>query len=129
LSLPNGKIQREHTDYQSELLFPVFSGIVSFDDSTTLDIREGSVRRRVRILKGECVIFQGNVIHSGSSYLKSNRRLFFKAMPAGYDLPTRADNTVTILRENCDFCHYSFKSKDEKNYHNKEGVCGKGYLV
>jgi hypothetical protein len=79
-------MQRDHTDYQSELLFPVISGIVSFDDSTTLDIREGFVRRTVRILKGECLIFRGYVIHSDSSYKKYNRRLFFKAMPVGCQL-------------------------------------------
>jgi hypothetical protein len=48
-------------------------------------------------------------------------------MPAGYDLPAQADNTVTILREICDYCHYSFKCKHEKDYHNREGVCSNDY--
>ena len=39
-SKPGGPIQREHQDYPS-LDFPVFSIIVSLDDSTTLDIVEG----------------------------------------------------------------------------------------
>ena len=35
-SLPDGVIQREHAYYPGELLFPVFSGIISFDDSIRL---------------------------------------------------------------------------------------------
>ena len=48
-SKPSHFIQKEHVDYMA-LHFPVFSGIVSFDDKTTLDIREGNERKRIRIL-------------------------------------------------------------------------------
>jgi hypothetical protein len=67
-STPGGPIQREHQDYPS-LDFPMFSIIVSMDDSSTLDIFEGSSRRRrIRILQGECLIFTGELLHT--------RRLF-----------------------------------------------------
>lgn len=129
LSEPGGQIQREHTDYPSDLPFPVFSGIVSIDDSTTLNIRDGNMRRCVRILAGECLIFNGNVIHSGSSYSTQNRRLFFKAIPYNCSLPEVEDYNVTVMREYCEHCHYSFKSRYEKEYHNTDGVCPKTYLT
>jgi hypothetical protein len=51
LSEPGGLIQREHTDYPSDLPFPVFSGIRNVDDDTTLHIR-GSARTCVSIWAG-----------------------------------------------------------------------------
>ena len=77
-SKPNGPTQREHQDYPA-LDFPLFSIIVTLDDSKTLDIVEGVVKRRkIRLLSGECLIFTGELLHAGSSYSVSNRRHFSK---------------------------------------------------
>ena len=96
LSEPGGLIQREHTDYPPDLPFPVFSGIVSIDDSTTLNIRDGNMRRCVRILAGECLIFNGNVIHSGSSYSIENRRLFLTPICFGLKKGTKVDRKSNL---------------------------------
>ena len=120
-STPGGPIQREHQDYHS-LDFPVFSIIVSMDDSTTLDIVEGSSRRRkIRILQGECLIFTGELLHAGSSYTAPNRRLFFKAIPFHAELPTKSGDTVYTSLLYCDKCHYSFTDRFQRDHHNRQG--------
>ena len=52
-SKPGGVMQSEHADYP-DLLFPCYSGLLSFDDSTKLHIREGNKVREIIILAGEC---------------------------------------------------------------------------
>ena len=41
------------------------------------------------ILKGEMVVFHGDLFHSGAAYVNENRRIYFKAIPRGCKLYKR----------------------------------------
>ena len=80
------------------------------------------------MLRGECLIFQGNVLHAGSKYSDSNRQLFFEAISIRNCLPPELDGQVTVFKYCCPNRHFSFKTMKEKEYHNSSGNCSNEYL-
>jgi hypothetical protein len=119
-------MQSEHADYP-DLLFPCFSGLLSFDDSTKLHIREGNRVREIRILAGECIIFTGEVMHFGASYKKDNRRIFFKAIPSDKTLPGQVYKDVAIKQFKCPYCPESYGERHLLQYH--KNICIYGNTV
>ena len=76
----------EHTDFHV-MSFPKFAAILSIDNSTKLDIRNADNEWiTVDIPRGEMLDFRGDVLHHGSKYSSTNKRLYFKLLPNGAEL-------------------------------------------
>ena len=97
--LPGGVQQSWHADF-SVFNFQRFAGLISFDDSTKLIIKnDGNEGDRIlRILEGEMVIFRGDLVHAGAAYEQENRRIYFKAIPNRCELFESEKNAVAYGR-------------------------------
>ena len=106
-SKPGCSKQNDHIDIP-ELKFPAFAGIASFDDSTTLEIlgEDSKDSEHVVIPEGHAIIFKGSLIHSGSAYSKSNKRLYFKACPSkmSFDMEDQDNHVGTVFTCNGSGC-------------------------
>ena len=63
---------------------PLYSGILSFSDSTTLTIPKDKDFKHVRVPRVFVIVFSASCCHCGSPYVEENRRLFFKLMPSRF---------------------------------------------
>ena len=109
LSLPNGPNQEEHPDF-SRWTFPRFAAIFSVDDSTKLRIRNiDGVYETIPILKNELLVFRGDVMHGGASYVTENRRLYLKVLPAGCQLDKDELEAVGAEEKKCKHCGETYE--------------------
>ena len=96
-SMENSPKQTWHSDFH-EFDFVRFAGIISLFDDTKLMIKNpgNQADTEFRILKGEMVVFRGDLFHSGAAYQKENRRIYFKAIPRGCKFHRREKNSIAV---------------------------------
>ena len=121
-SLPGGGDQSKHYDFH-KTTFPRFAGILSLDDSTKLGIRNAENEWiTVNIPRGEMLIFRGDVMHHGSKYESTNKRLYFKLLPDGAELEQVEKDSVSH-RFVCPKCGQGMEPQSEQNHSRYH--CGK----
>ena len=94
-SKENCSRQTWHMDY-TEFDFARFAGVISLFDDTKFLIKNGrnQADTELRLLKGEMIVFRGDLFHAGAAYEKENRRIYFKAIPRGTSLYKREFNNI-----------------------------------
>lgn len=117
------KRQTTHQDFGDNVLnYPILAGIVSFDDSTTLDIDEPT-HVKLSLPSNYMVVFRGDLEHSGSAYEVSNKRIYFKAAPKNIDLMEdlnkHGSGEVALAKFDCKGvgCTKRFHTSDENRNH------------
>ena len=109
--------------------FPRFAGILSLEDGTKVCMGKEDHQEVLELRAGEVVIFRGDVFHSGAAYEKSNRRVYFKAIPRGCELYEEEKKDVgygCICLKKDGGCGEKFPTPEVLYNHNRVCVAKKG---
>ena len=108
--------QVEHQDFEPSAE-PLYSGILSLEDGTTLTFGRKGEYKHVAVPKGYVIVFHADCSHCGSSYSKDKRRLFFKLTPKGFNLSKEVKGSVNRIIVQCEHCEQWFDDEDGKKRH------------
>ena len=124
-SLPGCPTQSTHEDVP-DLCFPCIMGIVSMDDSTTLNIPDKhGANHFISIPAGFVLYFRGDLIHGGSPYDHINTRIYFMAAGEGCEFSSNQEESISIAYR-CQFltgkkkgigCGQSFRTQQLRHQH------------
>ena len=84
----------------------LYSGILSFNDTTTLIVVKDETYQLIRVPRGFVIIFSVDCFHCGSEYINTgdNKRLFFKVMSQGHAISKEEEDQVNNMPMKCPLC-------------------------